>query len=125
MEVGVRGENRLKVRSKDVHALRVPYLVSSHRDVMNLLKKCGKKMRKKNSKYYDHLIGIYPYIPVILRVRVAVCCSVPKTRTIPEPALPVLEAPRVYPYPCSTLVAAFNQYHVWYLVGAWSLVRAE
>jgi hypothetical protein len=43
MGVGVRGENGLKVRSKDVRALTVPYLVLSHRDVMNLLKKRGKK----------------------------------------------------------------------------------
>jgi hypothetical protein len=32
-----------------------------------------------------------------------VCCGVQKFTTIPVPAVPVLETPWVYPYPCSTL----------------------
>ena len=47
MGVGARGENGLKVRSKDVRTLTVPYMVPSHCDMMNLLKKRGKKGEKK------------------------------------------------------------------------------
>ena len=32
-----------------------------------------------------------------------VCHSVLKVKTVPIPALPILEEPRVYPYPCGTL----------------------
>jgi hypothetical protein len=46
---------------------------------------------------------IYPCIPVIPRVRVAVCRGMPKSNTVPVPATPVLETPRVFPYPCQTL----------------------
>jgi hypothetical protein len=30
--------------------------------------------------------------------------GVPKSNTVPVPALPVLETPQVFPYPCGTLV---------------------
>ena len=33
----------------------------------------------------------------------AVCCSMPKFNTVPTPAGPVLETPRVNQYPCGTL----------------------
>ena len=33
-----------------------------------------------------------------------VCCSVPKTKTVPVSEIPILETPQVYPYPCSTLI---------------------
>ena len=41
-------------------------------------------------------------IPAIPRVWVAVYCGVPKSTTVP--ALPILETPQVFPYPCGTLV---------------------
>jgi hypothetical protein len=40
---------------------------------------------------------------VIPQYGYAVCCGVPKPNTLPVPALPVLENPRVFPYPCPTL----------------------
>jgi hypothetical protein len=55
-----------------------------------------------------HLTVIYLCIPVIPWVWVAVCHSVPKSSTIPVPTVPVLEAPRVYPYPCETLKVGDN-----------------
>ena len=33
-----------------------------------------------------------------------VCYGVPKIKTILIPALPILETPQVFPYPCGTLV---------------------
>ena len=33
------------------------------------------------------------------------CRGVSKVKTVPVPAIPVLEEPRVYPYPCGTLVS--------------------
>jgi hypothetical protein len=53
-----------------------------------------------------HLTVIYPCIPVILQVWVAVCCGMPKSTTIPIPVIPVLETPQVYPYPWQTLTIA-------------------
>jgi hypothetical protein len=50
-----------------------------------------------------HFTIIYPCIPMIPWVRVAVCCGVPKFSTVPVPAIPILEALRVYPYLCETL----------------------
>ena len=35
--------------------------------------------------------------------------GVPKSDTVPEPVLPVLETPRVLPYPCGTLLVALSQ----------------
>jgi hypothetical protein len=46
---------------------------------------------------------INPRIPATPRYGYAVCCGVPKCNTVPVPAVPVLEEPRVYPYPCGTL----------------------
>src|SRR5713101_5821472 len=55
-----------------------------------------------------HLTTIYPCIPVIPRVRVAVCRGVPKSTTVPVPAIPVLETLRVFPYPCLTLQSSME-----------------
>jgi hypothetical protein len=40
---------------------------------------------------------------MILQYGYTVCCGVPKCTTVPIPALPVLETPWVFPYPCLTL----------------------
>jgi hypothetical protein len=37
----------------------------------------------------------------------AVCRGVPKSNTVPVPAVPVSEAPRVNPYPCETLSVGY------------------
>jgi hypothetical protein len=47
--------------------------------------------------------GLTREIPATPRYGYAVCCGVSKVKTVPVPALPVLEEPRVYPYPCGTL----------------------
>ena len=52
----------------------------------------------------DHPTEIYPWNTRNTAVRVHGVRSVPKSYTIPEPVLPVLETPRVSPYPCGTLV---------------------
>jgi len=38
-----------------------------------------------------------------------VCHGVPKIKTVPVPALPVLETPRVFPYPCGTLLVFLDE----------------
>jgi hypothetical protein len=48
---------------------------------------------------------MYLCIPTIPWYGYVVCHGVPKSTTVPIPALPVLETPQVYPYPCSTLGA--------------------
>ena len=46
---------------------------------------------------------MYPYIPAIPRYGYTVCRGVPKSTTVPVPALPVSENPRVFPYLCQSL----------------------
>jgi hypothetical protein len=65
--------------------------------------KNDKKNEIKIANNEAHLTIIYPCIPMILQVRVMVCHGVPKSTTIPVPAIPVLETPRVYPYLYETL----------------------
>jgi hypothetical protein len=59
-----------------------------------------------------HATRINPWIPATPRYGYAVCCSVPKCNTVPVPALPVWEEPRVYPYPCGTLQMSSGFYTV-------------
>ena len=47
---------------------------------------------------------IYPCIPAIPQYGYTVCHGVPKSTTVPVPALPILENPRVFLYPCQTLL---------------------
>ena len=63
-------------------------------------------MRKNtfwNRKNENYPTIINPWIPETPRHGYAVCRGVAKARTVPVPVTPVLESPRVYPYPCSTL----------------------
>ena len=53
-------------------------------------------------------MDIYPCIPVILQYGYTVCHGLPKSTTVPVPALPILENPWVFLYPCRTLVANQN-----------------
>ena len=48
---------------------------------------------------------IYPCIPAMPQYGYTVCHDVPKSTTVPVPALPILENLRVFPYLCRTLVA--------------------
>ena len=80
--------------------LTQPYLVVSRCDTMEKKLKNSEKMCKKSSKNYAYSTVIYPYIPANPRYGYVVCCGVPKSTTVPVPALPVLETPRVFPYPC-------------------------
>ena len=47
--------------------------------------------------------AVYPCIPATPRYGYAVCCGVSKFTTVPVPVVPVLETPRVFPYPWQTL----------------------
>jgi hypothetical protein len=67
-----------------------------------------------------HLTIIYLCIPVIPQVRVVVCHGVPKSSTVPVPAVPILEALRVYLYLCETLAMG----RVWYRYGNTCSVQA-
>jgi len=51
----------------------------------------------------DHPTEIYPRNTRNTAVRVRGVRGVPKSNTVPEPVLPVLETLRVLPYPCGTL----------------------
>ena len=53
----------------------------------------------------DHPTEIYPRNTRNTAVRVRGVRGVPKSYTVPEPVLPVLETPRVSPYPCGTLLS--------------------
>jgi hypothetical protein len=62
------------------------------------------KNRDKNNykrTYYNYIIN--PCNTRNTAVRVHGMRGVPKSNTVPVPALPVLETPRVFPYPCGTL----------------------
>ena len=55
----------------------------------------------------DHPTEIYPRNTRNTAVRVRGVRGVPKSYTVPEPVLPVLETPRVLPYPCGTLLSPY------------------
>ena len=82
-----------------------PYLVASRCDTMKKQRENMRKTTFKTLKIGLTLVAIYPCIPVIPRYGYAVCRGVPKSNTVPVPAEPVLEAPRVNPYPCESLVS--------------------
>ena len=56
----------------------------------------------------DHPTEIYPWNTRNTAVRVRGVRGVPISDTVPEPVLPVLETPRVLPYPCGTLLTNFG-----------------
>jgi hypothetical protein len=83
-----------------------------------------KKNKIQDRKNGTHHTIINPWIPMTLWYRYAVCCSVPKTKTVPVSEIPILETPQVYPYPCSTLTTTFPAFflgssgeHVWNRLG--------
>ena len=80
--------------------LTQPYLVVSRCDTMEKKGKNSEKLCKKCSENYAYFTVIYLYIPANPRYGYAVCRGVPKSTTVPVPALPILETPRVFPYPC-------------------------
>ena len=57
------------------------------------------KKHSLNIKTKDILTIINPSVPVTPQHGYMVCCGVAKTKTVPVPAVPILKAPRVYPYP--------------------------
>jgi hypothetical protein len=63
-------------------------------------RKNSEKMQEKNSKKDAHHTITYLYILATPQYGYVVCCSVPKSTTIPIPALPILETPWAFPYPC-------------------------
>ena len=88
MGVGARGENGLKVRSKDVRTLTVPYMVPSHCDMMNLLKKRGKKGEKKTVNIKIALLEFTCTYPRYRRYR-SQCAAVCQNRELyPNPHYP-------------------------------------
>ena len=81
-------------------------LVMSHCDICRDFERNIRNDNKvANLLTFAHLC--YTIKPVNTRDTIygyAVCHGVPKSNTIPVPAVPVLEAPWVNPYPCGTLV---------------------
>jgi hypothetical protein len=78
-------------------------LVTSQCDTEREMNKWRLKTNKTPVNELTHGTRINPWIPATPRYRYAVCCGVPKCNTVPVPVIPVLEEPRVYPYPCGTL----------------------
>ena len=67
----------------------------------------GQKTNYKIGKMTLTLTITYLCIPATPRNGYAVCCSVPKSNTVPIPTLPVLGAPQVLPYLCGTLIPSW------------------
>ena len=64
-----------------------------------IFRNTDKNTYRKN--HHSYIINLW--IPLTLQYRYAVCHGVPKSTTIPIPALPVWETPRVFLYLCQSL----------------------